>query len=526
MAVPSPRADRPPDGPPEVAGTEDVGARASRPALWPPLWVGLALALFLLGAYCRFANLADNPGWDGDEGYNWSIAAHLAHGQVQMFALRYAFVQHPPLFYLLGAALMRVWSEDLLPLRLLSATCGMLTACAVFGLANQLGGRRLGVAAAAIYLVWPLSVMQVRWAYTYNLLSLLVVLGLWMALAAVATQDAWSITRRAALAGVITGLALATDQEAAPLVLALALLLQPRGVRPLVVGLAAACLPPLLYLSWMLAIRPADLRFDLGHTASRLGGGPIVVIARLIHLVQFDPLVGLGLLGLVAVGQGRPRAALLALTALLTLIVLEVRDPNPFFRAAEPLLPLAALGLGALMLWVLALIGRYVAARRRPAIAMLFALGLGLPMLAADLQGAGAGFATALAPTLPGSTGEARRMADWVNARCRPTDLVIVMPTTAWLFHCRTADLLQAAAIEGRAAGFYPAGLDPKRFQYDTHLDAARYLVVDAFTMLWIADPGAREERRLVGLARRRWPVVYRRGEYTIYRNPVPSSRA
>jgi hypothetical protein len=117
-------------------------------------------------------------------------------------------------------------------------------------------------------------------------------------------------------------------------------------------------------------------------------------------------------------------------------------------------------------------------------------------------------------------------MADWVNARCRPADLVIVMPATAWLFHCRTADLLQAAAIEGRAAGFYPAGLDPKRFQYDTHLDAARYLVVDAFTMLWIADPGAREERRLVGLARRRWPVVYRRSEYTIYRNPVPSSSA
>jgi 4-amino-4-deoxy-L-arabinose transferase-like glycosyltransferase len=505
------------------------------------------VALLLIGAYCRLANLADNPAWDGDEGYNWSIAAHLAHGQVQMFALRYAFVQHPPLFYLLGAALMRLWGEDLLVLRGLSVACGMLTAAGLFGLGSRLGGRRLGCAAPAIYLIWPQTVLQIRRANNYNLLALLVVLALWAALSAAgdarprgsADQGAadehdtpypivdlpsdrsrWPTLPMAALAGLLTGLALATDQEALLLLLALALLLQPLGLRPLLVWLAMAALPPLLYLGWMLAIRPDDLRFDILHTASRLDGGPLTILARLVHLVQFDPLIGLGLLGLLLLRRGRARTALLWLAALLTLLILKVRDPNPLFRAAEPLLPLAALGLGALLLAIQDLIGRYISARRRPFTAALLTLGLGLPLLAADLHGAHAGFATGLAPTLPRSTVEARRMATWINAHSRPSDLVIVMPATAWLFHSRTADLLQAVAIDGHTAGFYPAGLDRARFRYDTRLAAARYLVVDAFTRLWIADSGATGEHGLVAAARRSWPLVYARGEYRVYANP------
>src|SRR5260370_10179641 len=141
------------------------------------------LALLALCTYLRFANLADNPGWDGDEGYNWSIAGDLAAGHVQMFGMRYAFVQHPPLFYLLGAGLMRLWTHDLIALRALSALCGVITTLGLYGLGVRLGGRRLGWAAAAFYTVWPQAVLQIRWAYTYNLLALLIVLCLWAALA-------------------------------------------------------------------------------------------------------------------------------------------------------------------------------------------------------------------------------------------------------------------------------------------------------------------------------------------------------
>jgi hypothetical protein len=50
------------------------------------------------------------------------------------------------------------------------------------------------------------------------------------------------------------------------------------------------------------------------------------------------------------------------------------------------------------------------------------------------------------------------------------------------------------------------------------HLAAARYLVVDGFTRVWISQsPG---ERALVEQAERTWPLVYSHGEYNVYRNP------
>ena len=144
-----------------------------------PLLLGLLVAL---AALLRLLNLADNPGWDGDEGYNWSIAANLAAGHVQRFALQYTFVDHPPLFYLLGAALMRIWTHDLIALRTLSALCGVATVPAIYALAGKLGSRRDGILAACIYAVWPQAVLQSRWCYTYNLLALLLVLALWAVL--------------------------------------------------------------------------------------------------------------------------------------------------------------------------------------------------------------------------------------------------------------------------------------------------------------------------------------------------------
>lgn len=56
------------------------------------------IAITVIGAYLRYANLATNPGWDGDEGYNINIAWNLAQGKMQMFATTYAFVQHPLYF--------------------------------------------------------------------------------------------------------------------------------------------------------------------------------------------------------------------------------------------------------------------------------------------------------------------------------------------------------------------------------------------------------------------------------------------
>jgi 4-amino-4-deoxy-L-arabinose transferase-like glycosyltransferase len=501
-------------------------------------------ALLVLAAWVRLAHLSDNPGWDGDEGYNWSIAANLAAGHVQRFGLQYTFVDHPPLFYLLGAAIYKLWPGDLLTLRVLSVLCGVATVATLYGLGRRIGGPRLALAAGAAYALWPQAVLQDRWAYTYNLLALLVPLLLWALLCA-RNEIPWQagtplrpqspppelMSRRGRVllwalgCGLLTGLAMATDQEGAALLLGLIPILWWEGVDALLLGLVGAATAPLLYLSWVLINRPTALLFDLRHTAGRLGQGSttdqlLSLPQRLVHLTSFDPLITLGLLGLALLPRalGRRRAACWLCLAGLLVLALKVRDPDPFLRAAIPLLPCSALGLGLLACRFLDAV-RQRARLARGLLALMFLL-----TLLYDLGQAYGRFSTAIAPFLPQSSSEARIMAAWVNGRIHKDDLVIAMPQIAWLLHCRTAELLESVAVSGHGTAFYPDGLGPGRFAYDPRLQAANLLVVDRFTRLWIVDHPA--ERALVRRAETTWRRAWTGGEYSIYANPSRGAAA
>ncbi len=514
------------------------------------LRMSLAGGLLLLAVYLRLANLANNPGWDGDEGYNWNIASNLAAGRLQMFGLRYAFVQHPPLFYLIGAVLIRLWTHDLIALRVVAGACGVLTALAVYGLGVRLRGHGLGLAAAVFLIIWPLAAVQQRWAYTYNLLALFVPVALWIALLdgtgdnsantlLLGASRVRSLLGRYAApfgAGLLTGLALATDQEAIALVPAVAILLWSRGGRAVAAAAAGTAMAPITYIAWMLIVRRSEFLFDVRHSATRLDFDPVTLATRLADLLKSEPLIAVGLVGLLFTGGGRTRHALVALTAILLIIVLAVRDPSPYFRAAEPLLPLLAIGVGTVLLGCWRMLSfllipaldetGYSAqarrrARRRAVLAYVLLLTpFALSMLAGDVAAVNGRFKTALDSLLPRSTADARAMAAWVNRRVSPSSLVIIMPEEAWLIHCKTADLLQAVAIYGTGTSFYPDGLHRSRFVYDTSLPAATFLVVDEFTRRFDAEN--RPERALTLYAQAHWRLVYRAGEYAIYANPRP----
>src|SRR5919202_2401926 len=96
------------------------------------------LAIVALAAALRLLHLASNPGWDGDEGYNYNIAYNMAHGHHQMFALDFVFVQHPPLFFALAAGLFRLLGPSMLALRLLSVAFCLGTLALLPALARAL----------------------------------------------------------------------------------------------------------------------------------------------------------------------------------------------------------------------------------------------------------------------------------------------------------------------------------------------------------------------------------------------------
>jgi hypothetical protein len=393
---------------------------------------------------------------------------------------------------------------------------------------SQVSFTRAGLLAALAYAVLPLVAVQNRFGYTYNGLAF------WTALALLALLRYRRDGRRSSLilCGLAGAAALCTDQEAAYLLPVLLLGLGGVSVvRRLAVVLLALC-GPALYLCVLALTDRAALVFDVAHTAGRVTGGSLLVqmgmwLYNLADLMRVDPAIPIGLAGLALIPHRSTRRLVLGLLAAMLLIILKVRDPNPLFRTAEPLLPLVCLGLGLVgaTIWVGLdwIAGRIKRVREGSPWAKRFAaLLIVLAAVAAagdDVRAAATRIQTPIERLLSRSTVDAQAMANWLNARLHPDDVVLAMPQVSWLFHARTAELLQAVAITGRASAFYPAGIPRRRWVYDVHLAAARYLVVDTFTRIWISQNSA--ERALARRAEHTWRLVYAHGEYQVYENPA-----
>lgn len=491
----------------------------------------ILLAIVALAAALRLPHLATNPGWDGDEGYNVNIAWNLAHGRHQMFALDFAFVQHPPLFFALGALLFHLTGAGILTLRLLSLAFCLGTLALLPALALQVAdaamGWRIGLLAALAYAVLPLVALQNRFGYTYNGLAFWTVLALLGALR-YRRGGGWATL---ILCGAATTAALSTDQEGIYLlpILLFGLGRLPFARRCIVVGVALA--GPALYLSLMALSNRAALLFDLTHTANRVAGGSLLWqgeswLYALADLMRVDPAIPLGLAGLALLPSRPARRVTLGLLAALLLVILKVRDPNPLFRTAEPLLPLVCLGLGTLgaALWARCeAMGRRIAGARAAIVATVmmaaFVAPASIMAVSFDAHAAATRWRTPIEGLLPRSTAQSQGTAAWLNARLHGDDVVLAMPQVSWLLHARTAEILQAVAITGRPSAFYAAGIPASRWVYDVRLAAARFLIVDDFTRAWIAQNAP--ERALVRRAEGAWRLVYARGEYRIYENPA-----
>src|SRR5579859_7604548 len=156
-----------------TSGSAGALLRALRARFGPatPLQAGrvalaaAALGVLALSVALHGVRLAAAPGWDPQEGYNLDIAWNLLHGRLRLFALTSAFGQHPPLFYLALAALIRLFGYSIVTLRALVAVYALLT-CAVL---MDLGRRALGAGpalwAGLVFAVGPTFLANTRWGY-------------------------------------------------------------------------------------------------------------------------------------------------------------------------------------------------------------------------------------------------------------------------------------------------------------------------------------------------------------------------
>jgi hypothetical protein len=518
--------------------------------------LGAAAAVFLLAVALHLIHLAQTPGWDSDEGYNLDIAWNLLHGRLRMFALTSAFVQHPPLFYLLLALAIRLFGYSMLTLRALAAFYSLLTTLALLSLGRRMFGPGPSLWGALAFTIAPLALDNTRWGYTYSQLMLLAVLGVYACWRYLETRSyGWLLA-----ASALGALAVLSDYEGAflpLLVILVAWRVRPR-LRHLWTAAGIGFGVPLLAALALLATTPATFLSDLAATAERAGGGNLLVqalnvIINFQHLLSLDPWVILGLIGLWLIRDARLRGLIFAALALMLVAILKVRDLNPYFHSGVPLLPWFGLGAGlaidrgitTLYAWLsgwwdalfarLASGSRWLARLKRFSVALVLFLALISPLgitIAADAVGVANGLHTHIDNSLALHPADAERAASYILARAQAGDVVLCSPQVAWLLDdpedsgghetgILATEPLQSVAYGGQSIAFYPANLGKGRFAFDPTVVHARFAIVDDFWRALAAPDQAPQVRPLLTLVES-WPVVFRAGEYTVYEQAAP----
>lgn len=516
--------------------------------------VGLAIALLALCAWFHFWRLAQTPGWDPQEGYNLDLAWNLLHGRLRLFALTQDFAQHPPLLYLQLALFIRLFGYHLTAVRALAGMYALLTCGAILLLGWRLLGAGVALWGAAVYVVAPVILTNSRWGYSYSMLEFVGLLCLWAGWESLRADDAVVARRWLLVAAGLAGLAAFSDYIGVAWIVFVTLVGLRRSWRRGLLAFALGAGALALGLLVCLLLAPGVFVADAFSTGARAAGGnPIIALILLLlnyqRLVTYDAWLLLGIVGLFLIGQPRVRAALLGATGLLALFILKVRTLGPSFHTATPLLPLLALGAGvalaagasSLFGWSsgwLAPLDRWLMRREGPTLltralaALLVFVVIGSPVAlagATDMVGL-AGTLTTPQDALLATPVDAQATIAFVLTRARPGDLILASPQLAWAFdqpedaHGRAlgiagADIVQTVAYGGQAAAFYPAGLPRSRWAYDIALSHARYVVVDDL-LRQLAAPGQLPALTPLLAQAERWPVVYRRGQYTVYERP------
>jgi hypothetical protein len=155
--------------------------------------------------------------------------------------------------------------------------------------------------------------------------------------------------------------------------------------------------------------------------------------------------------------------------------------------------------------------------------------------LAVSVGGVATTLATPNDALLATDPAAAQAAAAYVLAHERSGDLTLGSPQVVWPLDqpddaagqprpLYAADLLQTLAYSGQPAAFYPGGLPRARWAFAVSLDRARYVIVDNL-LRRLAAPGEVGNLAPLLATVEAWPIVYQRGEYTVYEHPSGASR-
>lgn len=507
-------------------------------------WLAV-LAIIGLAAYLRLANLPGNPGWYTDEGTHLNIALNLLEGRVAYLAINRSTLLFAklPLFEAVLAVLLRLFGGGISTLRALTGLLGVIAVIALYTLVRRLSDDPiLALLSALILAIYPGAVLYNRFGFSYNLITPLLLLAMWgLVEYARRSRRMWL-----AVAALAMGLGLISDLMSLALIPPLILIVSIHDWRDLRWSLPLLALPFGLYAVTMLVSDPAAFLFDLEFTFSRMGGSSIpaqltTLVLNLTMLLTGDAWFCAGLIGLFMLRSKHLRG--LSLLLLLFPVIAMGRTVALYgltFYYMIPLLPLVALGVAALIRYgvpytdriirdgLLTMFGGWgvdvhtVTWQRVIGVTSHFVAGVivGLPLLTSTMMTVSSvqhGFMTQADPVLIDG-GDARQVAEYINAHIHPGDVVVASPAVAWLIDGNVADFQMAVSAAGQPTPHLPMNIPPDRYTFDPRYERARYVVIDNLWRNWagVHIPGVYEMMADMS----NWRLVFRSGEIEVYENP------
>ena len=501
------------------------------------------LVAVAMGIYFRFNNLRTVPGWYPDEGSNIVISAALARGELAYMAVgQSSFINgHPHLFYLLLAALFRVYGVDILWARILSASLGSLALVLLYPTVKSIAGRPLALASTILYAFYPGAISYARLAFTYSLLTPLYLLALYSLQRYLdSRQLKWM-----AIGAVCGGLAPATDLAGLALPIFISLVLLFRQPRHILLAIPLLALPTLIWAGWMWSVAGDAFLSDAAFTLSRTSSSLAIQLARtLAHYhggFTWDLWFAFGSIGLLLLPTRRSRGLIIGLyfcTLLFIMRTVSIGGLGYYFLI--PLQPLVAIGIGSLVVQGLPHIIRQfeadlhsgLSARlsslrwRRWAVvvvnSMLVFTFVISPLLISFYQ---ALILDSLPVTRLESAGmfaspeTATQATSYVNDHTSANDVVLASPTIAWLIEAHAADFQMAILATGQDSYHMPGDIPASRFRFDPSLASASYVILDPLWRGWASD-SMPEVAAMVDTIDQEWMMERRFGEFEVYRNP------
>jgi hypothetical protein len=494
-----------------------------RPVSLRAVALGAAVVCCALGL--RLGAVTSTPVYP-DEAMVVEVAMHIARGETMAVGAltqgAFSPLATSPLAPASAAVVMR--ASGLNPLTAARVWVALLAAGTSLALLWALWPLRpapwLAVGAAMIQACLPLSVGLGRWAFYHHLGALLVAIVLGLAVRERRDPRLWLLA--------VIGLACGTTVVSAywtlwlpAIPLLLAVMTPDRRVRRLTVAAGAALAPLVAYLAWAWWMQGDDLVPDALELWRQSGSAGLMAPARLVvgfwHAATANPFLGLAALGfivsIVGAADRDERASAWIIAALAVVTWIEpFRQRQNIDAVAYPLilvLPLAAVGLAAFVLWPLRFSGRR---------------GLAGVVIAAALAVAAAQRPMALTRMAQTSAPlqETDSLFDAVAARTPAGSMIIATTTFNWRAApagLRVSDLEQVAAYQGDRSYFVRSGLPARAFVFAPELATASLLVVSHIDRLHTFQQEA-PRRLILRVEAERWPLVWSSAHYQVYANP------